>query len=166
MNRERETKEAQIPHCPMCDRSLEGVNDYPKIIIRDLTVSAVTNVNHLRNQDEGDLVKGLSKDPKVKDYLVRLTAEKGNIIKLSDIKPDLPPYEDRDGVSHNFFKIHKIYYLNVDDSNSPSVARVLISKHINSGNLGWGFLEVAEVAKIKYAGVLNEPPENLLRGMF
>jgi hypothetical protein len=33
----------------------------------------------------------------------------------------------------------------------------MISKHINSGNLGWGFLEVVELAKIRYEGVLNYP---------
>jgi len=156
MKRERESVESQAPHCPTCERPFEGINDYPKIVIRDLTISAIPKVRDaMRHDDDLALVKEVSKNPKVKDYLMELTAAKGQLIKLGDIKPDLPQYEDGEGKRLDYFKLHKAFYLHVDDSKTPGLARVLISKHINAGNLGWGFLEVAELAKIKYEGVLN-----------
>jgi hypothetical protein len=56
------------------------------------------------------------------------------------------------------------YYLNVSDTKTPNIASVSIYEHRVS-RMGWGFLEDAKLAEIHYRGVLNEPPEDLLKGM-
>lgn len=156
---ERETVENKIPHCPMCERPLEGINDYPKIIVKDLIISPI--LGFVRNTPQGnniaEKIKDISKRREVKGYLKKLSSVRGDIISLSDFKPDLPEYEFSE--TPGYYKLGERYYLHIVDSNVPSVARVAVVNHINS-RLGWGFLEVAKLAVIKYEGVLNHEDIN------
>lgn len=154
MRQEREPIETQTPHCPMCERPLEGINDYPKIIVKDLIVLRIPNFvrDMPRENNIAEKIKEISKRKGVKDYLKKLSSVKGDIISLSDFKPDLPEYEDRE--TPDYYKLGERYYLHIVDSNVPNAARVAVMSHINT-KFGWGFLEVAKLAVIKYEGVLN-----------
>lgn len=156
---EREIVKNEVPHCPMCERPFEGINDYPKIIIKDLIISPI--LGFVRNTPQGnniaEKIKDISKRREVKGYLKKLSSVRGDIISLSDFKPDLPEYEDKE--IPGYYKLDEKYYLHIVDSNVPNAARVVVMSHINT-SIDWGFLEVAKLAVIKYEGVLNHEDIN------
>jgi hypothetical protein len=157
------TGENRPTRCPTCERPLESISDYPLIEIKDLIVSRIPNfVRDMPNEDNiAGKIKGFAKCEEVKDYLKRLSASKKSLIKISDIKPDLPPYHDDE--AGGYYKLGGIYYLHLKDSGIPNVARVSVFSHIHQWR-EWRFLEIAKLAEIKYEGVLNSP-DSILHGM-
>lgn len=159
-----EPAEGQPHCCPTCERPFEGYKDYPKIVIKDLVVSRVPGfVRDMPHEtDIASKIRLYAKFPQVIDYLKKLSLAKGNIISLSEIKPELPEYNDPETPS--YFKLTEHYYLHILDTDKPCIAKIAVMSHVNS-RFGWGFTEIAKLAEIKYEGVLNEPPEDLLKGM-
>lgn len=156
MRRERESIETQTPHCPMCERPLEGINDYPKIVIKDLIVSHIPDfVRDIpREGNVAAQIKKFANLPEVKDYLKTMSAVKGNLIELSAIKPALTEYYDADGEATGYYKLEGKYYLHITDSKKHGIANVCVTSHVNVWG-DWGFLDIAKLAVIKYEGVLN-----------
>lgn len=151
MKRERESSEQQSPHCPMCERPFEGIYDYPRIEISNLTVSRipdfVRDIPHETNISEK--VKRFAKKPEVKDYLKELSSSTFQSLALSDLKPNLP--ENKDPEYKGYYRPEGRYYLGILDSRKPFVAEVAVLSHINS-SVGWGFVKIAKLAEIEYQG--------------
>lgn len=164
----RELDPARTPHCPMCDRALESIYDYPFIQIKDLVKSPIPNVvrDLPREENIADKIKEFAKLSEVQRYLKELSSLKRALINIDDFKPNLPEWKnERDNSEKGFFKLGGKFYLHITDARLSNVARISVFSHFNAGSgVGWGFLEIAKLADIRYQGILNQPPGDILRG--
>ena len=76
---EGEPIEMQGHRCPMCDRPLERIFDYPKIIIKDVVIKHIPDVirNFPSEENISTEVQAIAKKPEVVAYLKNLSFFKG-----------------------------------------------------------------------------------------
>jgi len=87
--KEREPIEAKGTHCPMCERPLDGVYDYPKIKIRMLTDVAIPKVvlDVPKKDNIAAKIKRFKEIPEVDNFLNELSLKETGIISFRILGP-------------------------------------------------------------------------------